>query len=180
MFKRVVIAACMFAAVTSARAEDEDKAKMMASLLEAMGLKQTNNISGGGSSCKIVVDADQAEIVKSVPTLQKLDLLNQEMSKGELMRAPTKTTFAMALQLAPVQIKTLYDTNSTADRCLFQHNIISQDDYGNTKKDTMFSYRFDRATYNKINWDKFKSQSLVKVAKDFTLNPEVMSRINDE
>jgi hypothetical protein len=178
MFKRVVIATCMLAAVTGAKAEEEDKAKMMASLLETMGLKQTSNTSG--SSCKIVTDADQAEIVKAVPVLQKLDLLNQDMSKNELMRKPTKTTFAMALQMASIQIKTLYETNSSVDKCFFVHNILSQDDYGNNRKDVMFSYQFDRATYSKINWDKFKSQSLVKVAKNFNLNPEVMARVNDE
>lgn len=178
MFKRMVIAGCLVAAVTGARAEDEDKAKMMASLLETMGLKQT--VSTSGSLCKVVTDADQAEIVKAVPVLQKLDLLNQDMSKGDLMRAPTKTTFAMALQLAPVQIKTLYDTNSSVDKCSFVHNIISQDDYGNSKKDVLFSYQFDRSTYNRINWDNFKSQNLVKVSKNFNLNPAVMARVNDE
>jgi hypothetical protein len=64
-----------------------------------------------------VTDADQAEIVKAVPVLQKLDLLNQDMSKNELMRKPTKTTFAMALQMASIQIKTLYETNSSVDKC---------------------------------------------------------------
>ncbi|MHC2108363.1 hypothetical protein [Methylobacterium sp. CM6246] len=179
MLKRVVIAACLIAVAGGAKAADEDKAKMMSSVLEAMGFKQSNAITNN-SSCKIIVDADQAEVIKSVPVLQKMDLLNQDMSKGELMRAPTKTTFAIALQMAPIQVKILYDTEPVADKCFFLYNLISQDDYGNTKRDILFSYKFDRAIYNKINWDKFKSQSLVKVSKDFYVNPEIMSRINEE
>ncbi|MCJ2084598.1 hypothetical protein MKK88_01125 [Methylobacterium sp. E-005] len=176
--RSAMVACCLLVPLGCHAAEDADQAKMMQSMLEGMGFKQTTDIKGG--NCKIVVDATQNKVIDSVPLLQKFGILNDEMSKSELTRTPTKTTMVIALQFAPVEIKGIYDSFPDADKCSFTHNIISNDEYGNSRKETMFTYGFDRATYSKVNWDNFKSQNLIKIGRGFAFNPAIARRTSEE
>ncbi|MCJ2040133.1 hypothetical protein MKK55_14460 [Methylobacterium sp. J-059] len=159
-------------------ADDEASPEAMTSMFLALGFKQTNSISS--AACKVIVDVDQATVIKSVPLLQKLDVLNSDKTANELTQEPIKTTMATAIQIAAMQLKSFYDANASADKCQFAHNLISNDDYGNPRKYLMFSYGFDRGTYTKINWQNFRSPNLMKVSKGFTFNPEMGMRMRSE
>lgn len=176
---RVAITALALGSVLLCSAHAEDASpKDVLSALEALGFKQTESISA--ASCRVAVEANQEEVLKSLPLLKKMEVLNEDMTLSDFRRAPTKTTMAIAMQMATMEIKAVYDSNPAADKCLFQHVMISNDEYGNPKKDGLFSYTFDRFTYKKINWDKFETQNLIKVSRDFKFNPAMASRINGE
>lgn len=164
-------------AETGPGSEGASKSDMNA-LFSAFGFTEKRQISG--KTCRVVADVNQDALIKAVPLLQKLDLLNSEMTQSVVRSKPTKVSMAFAVQMASLEVKNFFDDEKSVDRCAFIQNLTFLDEYGNDKTIPMFSYDFDRSTYGKINWDKFQSTNIIKVAKGFKFSPEVAARTSEE
>ena len=103
--------------------------------------------------------------------------MNQDISETTLNTQPNMISMGFIFQMLPVATKEVYDNNKGADHCVFTQSLSVVDDYGNDKKILMFSYNFTRALYNKINWDHFPAQNMVKVGPEFHFNPRFAARI---
>ena len=61
--------------------------------------------------------------------------------------------------------------------CRFELATLTLDLYGRDAWQTVFSFRFDRATYDKIVWQRFDPANLPKIALDFTYSEEAKHQL---
>lgn len=78
---------------------------------------------------------------------------------------PFKHEDELGIHLAP-KIKKLYETSEEFDSIVFVVHGPLQDSYGNIAWKPILSFEFDRSVYNRIVWEKFINQDLLKVAKN--------------
>jgi hypothetical protein len=133
-----------------------------------------------GQSCVVKMMIDRKKFIGAVPELKAMDLLNPEyVTQTRMNVEPTALAMAFSLQMAPAVVKDVYDEDAKADRCKFVQAITTEDDYGNDKVGTLFTFEFTRAIYKKVNWDKFLSQNLPKVAIKFIPGPAVEEAVRE-
>lgn len=118
---------------------------------------------------RLNITLDQLTIIKNVPSLQKLGILNPNLSLIEINTMPLSLCSAVSLDFTSVVLKAIYESMGVAYRSgsgLLQVYVYLnvQNDYGNTEKKLLYSFRFNKAIANKINWDNFDPENLVKVA----------------
>jgi hypothetical protein len=132
------------------------------------------------SVCNVEMGLNQQKFLDNIGELQKLGVLNPDLTQTTINLKPNSLSLAFALQSIPVATKEVYDNNKDADRCEFSQSMVIVDEYGNNKKLLMFSYHFTRAIYQKINWDNFLSQNMLKVAPKFHFSSEFQSVVVKE
>lgn len=144
----------------------------------SLGVNEKRNLNK--KTCIVTVDFDQNKILESAPLLQKLGILNDEFTISDLRSKPVRTTLAFAMLISSISTKSAYDDDKDIDKCNFIYSMIFQDEYGNDDRAMMFSYEFNRSTYNRVNWDKFQSVNIIKVSKGFKFNSEIAAKAEKE
>lgn len=182
--KRTAVAAC-FVFILSSYAYSEDKSDSETSgetntnsMFSALGVTERRNISD--KSCKIELEIDQKELISAVPMLQKIDMINSDLSQADINSKTVTITMTVAIMLASIETKSVYEAENKIDKCSFKQTMKEIDDFGNDKFIPLFTYNFTRALYNKINWPKFQSTSMMKIAPNFTVNPAIAARMSSE
>ena len=131
--------------------------------------------------CATVMTLDRKTFIDSMPQLKAMDILNPEyVTQTRINMEPMALAMAFALEMAPTVVKELYDGEKTSDKCSFRQVVIIQDDFGNDKTETLFQFGFTRAVYSKVNWDKFQTQNLSKIASKFTFGPAMQEAIREK
>ena len=73
----------------------------------------------------------------------------------------------LGVELVP-KIRKLYKLSGKFDNIAFLIQGPFQDKYGNLTWKPVVSFEFSRETFNKINWENFLNQDLLKVSKNIT------------
>jgi hypothetical protein len=95
-------------------------------------------------------------------------------------RSPNLLMMTFALEMAPTVTKDVFEQDDAVSVCQFKQYIDDVDDYGNAQKKLMFSYRFDRQTFEKVNWDNFEYQKFMKIAPGFKFELWFMQEVDSE
>jgi hypothetical protein len=180
MYQVIVILAAVLttAWVASAQAEDDSsKAVTVNDVFQNFGF----TISGGNDvPCRVTGVLEKKTFLSKVPLLQKLGMLNQELTQADINTKSTMLAVAFVMQMAPVVAKEIFENNSRANICSIVLNLREPNVYGHMVDDKILSYSFDRATFKKIDWDHFEATNMPAVAHEFTLDPAVMTRVTTE
>lgn len=140
----------------------------------------SNSMSVNGNACTDILLFERKKIIDSAPMLQKLGFLNNELSTTTIRLKKNTVAMTFSFQIAVVATKEAFEANPTVDECAFDVNLSAPDEYGNDVEIPMFHYEFSRTTINKINWDKFEFQNLMKVANGFIFDPKFQMLIELE
>lgn len=181
-FRAWVLAALLTAASPALLfAQDQEPAPSADDVVAAFGrfgYSEKREISAG--SCKVFMTLDQRKFLESVPVLQKLGILNSELSQASINLKPMTLSMAFAVQLSPIATHNVYQTDASVDQCSFIQLISYTDDYGHTKTDPAYSYKFTRSLDRRINWKQFQSQNMAKVAIGFKFSPKFQQQVSSE
>jgi hypothetical protein len=157
---------------TSAQAEE----KPASSTDYAAVLSMMAELAGGSVDAKtesgqrvISVTVDRNKVNRDFEKFQALKLLNPDITQTFIATHQNPAALAIATQLAVMAVIVEYRTQKT-DKCSFVAYFLVPDDYGHQQKIPLFAFGFDRALYNRINWDNFDNTNLSKVAHGYKLS----------
>jgi hypothetical protein len=177
----VAMAALLYAVVSTAFAQSDDSTKPTLGVNDVFGgFDFTMSTSIDHGSCRVTSTLDKSAFLQNVPTLQTLQMLNPDLTTTDINTKPTMLAAAFTLQMTPVVTKETFEKNPDTNICLFVVNLKEANIYGHTVDDNILSYTFDRATFDKINWDQFEAGNMPKVARQFLLNLQMMARVETE
>jgi hypothetical protein len=142
------------------------------------GFTETKKISPNG--CAVDSILDQTKYLNSVPLLQSLQMLNPDITQTVINVKPNLLMMTFAMEMAPTVTRDVFEQNDVVSLCQFRQHIDDVDDYGNEQRKLIFSYRFDRQTSKKVNWDKFEYQNFVKIAPGFKFELWFMQKVGSE
>lgn len=126
----------------------------------------------------VSITVDRNKVNRDFEKLQALKLLNPDISQTFIAMHQNPAGLAIATQLAVMAVVTEYRTQKT-DKCAFVAYFLVPDDYGQQQKIPLFAFGFDRALYNKINWDNFDDSNLSKVAHGYKLSSWATAHLLD-
>lgn len=177
----VTLAALLCAAVSTTFAQSDNSEKPSLSVNQVFGVFGfTTSTSIDHGPCRVTSTLDKQAFLQKVPALQALGMLNPDLTMADINTKPAMLAAAFAMQMTPVVTKETFENNPSVNICSFVVNLKEANVYGHTVDDNILSYSFDRATFDKINWDQFDATNMPKVAQRFLLNPEMMARVDTE
>jgi hypothetical protein len=176
-----ILIACLILAVTSSFAAAEETEGN-----EQAALHMLADLVGGGVVAKgdaagqriVEVTIDRNRVNQNIDMLQRLKLLNPEITQTFINLHPNIAGITIATTLAVMAVITEYRTQKT-DKCSFVATFLVADDYGQKQRIPLFSFAFDRALYNRINWDDFSDANISKVSKGYRMSAWAAAHLLD-
>jgi hypothetical protein len=132
------------------------------------------------NATEIVVVIDREEFLTHVDMLKKLGILNPDMTQTFVNGHPLALSMYFSMLAMEQVIQNAYSRNGKLDGANFVSSAQYADDLGQDQTEIMYSFKFTRALYNKVNWDKFKAESLSKIAPQFHFDSGFMAKTNRE
>jgi hypothetical protein len=140
----------------------------------------TTEASIDHGSCQITGTTDKQVFLEKVPVLQKLGLLNQDLTETDINMRSNQLALGFTMQMTTVATKETFEKNPSIGTCSFVMNLKEADVYGHPTTVRMISYSFNRAIFDKIDWLHFIPTNMMKVAQQFSISPEMKSRFATE
>jgi hypothetical protein len=136
--------------------------------LKAYGFTTEQSIESKPCIFRLILD--QAVFNEIVPKLLELGMLGNGQSLEFASHHTVSLENVLSLSIMFVLTRQAYATNPTMDGCVFEGHFLVPDDYGHAQDRLAYSFEFDRALFNRIDWDRMEARNLVKVAKEFHLS----------
>jgi hypothetical protein len=169
---------CLVVSTATAQSDNSEKPSLnINDVFGGFGFTTSTSIE---PSCRVIGTIDKQTYLQKVPLLQTMGMLNHDLTKADINIKPTMLAAAFAMQMAPVVTKETFEKNPGVNICSFAVNLKEADVYGHTVDNNIFFYTFNRATFDKINWDQFDATNMPQVARPFSFNPEMMARVATE
>lgn len=121
---------------------------------------------------------DEQKALKAIPAMQAMGAMNPDISQTDINLNEELYTGEIGAFNAPAIIAYIYK-KTNANNLLFKIYLIAADDYGNNQKHLIYSFNFFRSLYNKINWDNFGPENLIKVAPNFKTSSWFASKMDN-
>lgn len=112
-----------------------------------------------GETCRVALDVTQPEaLLHALPA--------ESREKGTAVPLARMAEF-LRTTVAARAVQALYASAPEADRCTFSAAAFTADIYGRDVRQALFDFTFERATYERIVWDRFDPANLPTVAMNF-------------
>jgi hypothetical protein len=140
-------------------------------IAEATALGVRPSVEASANGCAVALDVRNPQLLAKVAReWRRPNVATGDASGG------TTNLFASAIQLLQTEfaakaVHAYYGDRPDADRCSFSVAAFTQDIYGRDVRQSLFSFSFDRATYEKIVWQRFNSDNLPKIVVGFAYGP---------
>jgi hypothetical protein len=105
--------------------------------------------------------------------------LNPDISQTAINLMPVSLAGVVAIKMTVAAIQNTYQSTST-DSMRVEAFMLVSDEYGRNITHPLFSFKFTRTIFNKINWAKFKVSNLQKVAPFFKYSDWYFSKMQSE
>lgn len=164
--KKIVAAICLILSIVGPAA-GANHAYTQESL-NVMGARETIDWTKRPVKVEIIVNEDTT--LKAVPLLQSQGVLNPDISQTFINAYPHSVCIVFAQMASVMNIMDAY-SNTSIDKADFSIFLEVTNDYGERIKKPVFTFSFDRKTYNRIHWDNFQMSKLPKVGLRFRYTP---------
>lgn len=124
------------------------------------------------SKSDLYVYIDQNKILKNISKLQKKGIIDRNLTNTEISFYETQLVAMTSIPYITQVIKNLYHSNNKNDQIHIISYLLTTDLYGNNIKLFCYSFNFNRQLYQKINWQNFQANNIVKIAPDFTVSEQ--------
>ena len=155
---------CLCLIVVPAFADNSADHTTLQQELHSFGVNET--IDWNVKPRKVAIYLDQQRVISSIPNMQEMGLLNPDITQTTINLYPNAISITVATEMAVLKTIDAY-SHSGIDEAVFSISLVVSDEYGHEQTKPLFSYRFNRALNNRINWDNFQIGNLPKVALGF-------------
>jgi hypothetical protein len=121
--------------------------------------------SGPDGARTVNVIVDRPALLAELPALQEQGALSEDISADEVAKHPASYANALALLLTSRAVHDLYSDNP--DIGVTQWMVAADGIHGARE---MFSFSFDRPTYERFPWDRIAFTDFPKAAPGFSYN----------
>ena len=128
---------------------------------------------------ELTIFTDQDTVLASIPTLQSIGAINPAANQAVINAHPVTYSGVTAMFFAALILPNIYQ-HSSINQIHVTLNLTGPDMFGVVGKHTIMYFDFDRNLFEKINWDKFQPQNLIKVAPNFKLDKWYEAQLNAE
>lgn len=130
---------------------------------------------GADGARKVNVIIDRPALLAELPALQQQDALSKDISADEAAKHPASYANAFALLLTSRAVRDLYSGNPELG--VTRWRVVADDGQGARE---MFSFSFDRPTYERLPWDRIAFTDFPKAAPGFSYNLRFTLEISRE
>jgi len=109
---------------------------------------------------------DEQQVIQSLPVLQKMGMMNPDITQTMANMYPEKVVLGYMVQITPAAVSVFYKDHHV-NMSKWATGIVVPDLYGHPSARVISSFRFDRKTFNRIEWDAFPPQNFPSVAPGF-------------
>lgn len=123
-----------------------------------------------GTATRVQVECDQQKVIDNFPILQKMGLMNPDITQTQLNMMPSALAAVFLAEFTASLIHPLYQSTA-AQETMWSGQLVVADAYGNPKAHTVFNFRFTRSIDARVNWPNFNSANLSMIAPGYALTP---------
>ncbi len=166
----------LFSGVARAEDEEPDWSKGLEGYLSMVGGKV--DVASEKSPTKVTVTIDQDKVLENWKFFQKVGMLNEDFDQAYINTHKNLVTMVISISGLMAAIIAEYKTTKI-DKANFYANLRVIDVYGQEQTQLLYSFAFDRALFNKINWMNFQAVNLMKVAPSFAYSPWLKANVSE-
>jgi hypothetical protein len=168
--KFIALAACAIVVVASqtSRANPRPSLDDLQAVLMTVGVTET--IEWAKTPRQIAIILDRNAVIASLRGREEAGVLNPVFTAGYINTHKNSLVIVTGLVHSAMEVDDAYrNTNINQSHVLVV--MMLADDYGHQQQIPLFSFGFDRAMYNKIDWEHFDPANIPKVALNFQYSP---------
>jgi hypothetical protein len=154
-------------ATQSARANLNPHDDLQAVLM-TIGVTQTTDRTK--TPRQTVITLDRNALIAALRRKEESGLLNPIFTAGYIDTHKNSLAIVTGIVHSAMEVDDAY-RNTNLDRSHMLVVMVSADDYGHRQKIPLFSFDFNRALYNEIDWEQFDPANMPKVALNFRYSP---------
>jgi hypothetical protein len=147
----------LYSGVARAENEEPDWSSALENYLSVVG--GAVDVASEKSPTKVTVTIEQAKVLENWKFFQKVGMLNQDFDQAYINTHKNLVTMVVSMGGLMGAIIKEYKTTKI-DKATFYANLRVIDMYGQEQKQVLYSFSFDRALFNKINWMNFQAANL--------------------
>lgn len=117
---------------------------------------------------EIVIDAIKG--LNAIPKLQELGYINKNIKQADVTRTPIILTFMIGMLFTAVVVHHEYAINKNMDGLKVRGYMLIPDKKGKNNKQACFTFDFNRAIFNKVNWNGISEGGFAKASRNFALS----------
>lgn len=140
----------------------------------------SSTVANQNGMCMVNAKIDQPTFAAHVQDMVDKGVFSKRVSSTMGNTAPHYLMNIFEAEVAPSMVKRLFDEAGSPDKCHFVWGYINPDDYGNDKYFKMEDFYFLKSTYQKVNWDRFNINNLIKISDNFNPDPTFSGLVNEE
>lgn len=130
-----------------------------------------------GHTAQILILCDQQKVIEAVPLLQKMGMMNPDISQTALNMMPGAIASSFMMEAASGMVDPYYQSHS-ADVTAWEGDLVVANNFGHMRRMPIFGFRFNRALDHRVNWGNMNFQRLEKIAPGFHFFPGVSSLLD--
>src|SRR6185437_3982660 len=135
-----------------------------------MTVRVGETIDGAKTPPQIVITLDRNAVIAALQGKEEAGLLNPVFTAGYINSHKNSLAIVTGLVHSAMEVDGAY-RNSNMDLSHVRVVMVLPNDYGPAQKILLFSFDFDRARYDKIDWDHFDPANIPKAALNFRYSP---------
>lgn len=167
----IIVAACL---MPISGVADETATAHFDAVLKELGCGEA--LAGG----LLTMSCDEATIIGQAPELQERGVLNPDLTQTAINLDRIGIAGAVTFTATTVALKDVYAQNASLDRLKVRAILIVPDLYGHLDPRPIFTFGFDRALYNRIDWSHFDQTNLAQISKGFAFSPWYQEELTRE
>jgi hypothetical protein len=129
-------------------------------------------LQSGPRGYALLIRVDREKMASVIPIMQLGGALAPNVSEAEIRLKPTTYTLIVATLMAPEIVRAAFEEHDAMQAVRVAVSMKHADAFGNDAETPLMSFNFNRALYQKINWPKFDTLNMSKIAPDFRYSPE--------
>ncbi len=143
---------------------------------EALAAGVSPSFSLDASGCKVALDVHDPDALAKATTefLQQTSADTASPDEEHLFRGLLRL---LQTRISADAVHAFYADHAEADRCTFLATAHTQDVYGRDVAQPLFTFAFDRTTYEKVAWARFDPQNLPKIMTAFEYGGFAQARL---
>jgi hypothetical protein len=130
--------------------------------------------------CSLTISIDQPTFVQKIPALIAAKIFSDRVSPNMGVSASHFLMNTLIEEFNPGVVKDLFDEGGSPASCRFTWQYVEPDEYGNDKTHPIQTFTFTKATYQKINWQRFQYTNFPKVSIRQSIDPSFSALANSE
>ena len=168
MFMALAAGAFAIAATQAGQAYPRPAHDDLQAVLMTMSVAHT--IHGTKTPPEIVITLDRDAVIASLQEKEQAGLLNPVFTAGYINSHRNSLAIVTGLVHSAMALDGAYG-NLNIDLSHIRVVMVLPNAYGPAMKIPLFSFDFNRALYDKIDWDRFDPANLPKIASHFRYSP---------